>query len=136
MNCAPPGYTHRVQADGTPEPRDAAAHDARAASADLATAISSVYREALGKGPARARGFIHGDVAVVVLEDIYTTGERTLIEAGAADDVIATRARMQRVVGDRFVAAAENVLRRSVRAFLSQNHTDPDVSVEVFLLSR
>jgi hypothetical protein len=33
-----------------------------------------------------------------------------------------------------FTAIVESALGRSVRAYLSQVHTDPDVAVEVFLL--
>ena len=36
---------------------------------------------------------------------------------------------------DVFVAAVERITARRVRAFMSQIHFDPDVAVEVFLLS-
>jgi uncharacterized protein YbcI len=109
--------------------------EARALSAEVASAISRIYHEALGKGPARVRAHLHPDLLVVLLEDIYTTGERTLIDAGCADDVIATRARIQRAVRDRFVGDIERVVGRRVLAFMSQNHVDPDMSVELFVLA-
>jgi len=37
-------------------------------------------------------------------------------------------------MGDAFIAVVERETGRKVRAFLSQSHTDPDVSVEVFVL--
>lgn len=45
-----------------------------------------------------------------------------------------TRLAFQRAMEGRFVAAVEEVTQRTVRAFLSQVHFDPDMSVEIFLL--
>ncbi len=102
----------------------------------LATAISRLHREHYGRGASTARALIQRNYVVVFLEDIYTPGERTLIEAGDFDTVQETRDRFQRAMRPMFVDAVEGIMGRKVVAFLSQVHVDPDLSVETFVLDR
>ena len=69
-----------------------------------------------------------------VLEGGFTVVERTLIEVGRAAAVHDMRTSFQAAMRDQFTAVVESALGRSVRAYLSQVHTDPDVAVELFLL--
>lgn len=106
----------------------------RGLGAEIASATAHIYHELLGKGPTRVRAYIEHDLIVVVLEDIYSVAERTMIAAGAGDDVVTMRHRMQDAVRDRFVEVVERLSERTVRAFMSQNNVDPDLAVEVFIL--
>ncbi len=110
-------------------------HSQRGLGAEIANATAHIYRELLGKGPTTVRAYIEHDLIVVVMEDIYSVAERTMIAAGAADDVIAMRYRMQDAVRHRFVEEIERLSGRTVRAFLSQTNVDPDIAVEVFILT-
>lgn len=107
----------------------------RGVGAEIASATAHIYHELLGKGPTKVRAYVEPDVIVVVMEDMYSIAERTMIAAGAASDVVAMRHRMQEAVRDRFVEVVERLSGRTVRAFLSQNNVNPDVAVEVFLLT-
>ncbi len=77
---------------------------------------------------------VHGDVILVVLEDIYTPGEQSLIGAGDSQQVLETRRVLGEVIGPRIAVAVEQLTGRCVRASLSQSHVRPDVAVWVFLL--
>ncbi len=79
---------------------------------------------------------VRGDAILAVLEDIYTTGEQTLIGAGDAAQVLETRRILGETVGPRLAAAVEQLTGRCVRASLSQVHVRPDVAVWVFLLDQ
>jgi uncharacterized protein YbcI len=74
------------------------------------------------------------DHIVVFLEDIYTTVERTLIDAGKFDAVHLARNEFQEAMRPRFMAAVEELTGRKVFAFLSQVGIDPDVAAEIFWL--
>jgi len=49
--------------------------------------------------------------------------------------VLATRKTFQQVMGHDLVAGVEAVTGRTVVAFLSANHIDPDIAVKTFILA-
>jgi uncharacterized protein YbcI len=101
----------------------------------IANAIVKLLHEYTGRGPTNARAYIHDDLITVVLQDSLTMGERSLIREGKTDVVLAARTAFQEVMGPRMILAVERHTGRSVRAFVSANHLDPDIAVETFLLA-
>jgi uncharacterized protein YbcI len=116
------------------------ADDGRAAlvggelNAALARAIVSFYHDKIGRGPAQSRAFYRDDVAVVMLEDALTQPERTLKAGGRDDVVLHLRAALQETMRAEMVAIVERLTGRTVRAFMSSNHLDPDLMMEIFVL--
>ena len=100
----------------------------------IANAIVQIHKEAYGKGATRARTRMLDDIVVVELEEVLTRVEQTLVAAGREDQIRETRQVFQQAHRETFVAAIEAVTGRTVRAFMSQIHFDPDVAVEIFLL--
>jgi uncharacterized protein YbcI len=72
----------------------------------------------------------------VVLEDTLNKGERSLMEAGHPDAVINFRRLHQRAMRPALVATVEQLTGHKVIAFLSDQHLDPDIAVESFVLER
>jgi uncharacterized protein YbcI len=105
----------------------------RRQSAAIARAITAIHREQYGRGPGRCRTTLDWGHVCVLLEDIYTAAERTLIDAGREDVVRESRRAFHDAMRSRFVEAVEQVTGRSVAAFLSQVHGD--LAVEVFVLA-
>ncbi|HEY0414761.1 MAG TPA: DUF2294 domain-containing protein [Gaiellaceae bacterium] len=101
----------------------------------IATAITRMHRDHYGRGATRARTIIHGDVVAVVMEDIYTPVERTLLDAGKEETVRTTRHEFQMAMRTTFSDAVEQVMGRRVIAFMSQVHFNPDMGVELFVLA-
>jgi uncharacterized protein YbcI len=66
--------------------------------------------------------------------DTLTKGERILAQNGKADRVQAVRHDYQLVMRDDLIEAVETTLHRKVIAFMSDNHLDPDLAAEVFIL--
>ena len=91
----------------------------------ISTAAVQLLHDYTGRGPTKAKTLINGDVV---------TGERKLVENGHPDRVIALRHDYQLLMRDDLVAIVERQLDRKVIAFMSQNHIDPDLAVEVFVL--
>ncbi|HWF33141.1 MAG TPA: DUF2294 domain-containing protein [Solirubrobacteraceae bacterium] len=93
-----------------------------------------LLREYTGRGPTKARTYLTGDLVAVVLQDTLTMGERSLVREGEVDLVLKTRRAFQRTMAPQLIAAVERHTGRRVLAFLSDNHVDPDVAVESFVL--
>ena len=93
-----------------------------------------LLREYTGRGPTRARTTINTDSVMVVLGDTLTKGERKLAESGKAQRVLDVRHDFQLVMREELVAMVERTLDRNVIAFMSDNHLDPDLAVEIFIL--
>jgi uncharacterized protein YbcI len=112
--------------------------DARPAGGHLHAAISNgvvrILAEYTGRGPTRARTIINGDWVFVTLEDALTKGERKLGEIGRADFVLESRKAFQNAMRSEITELVQQLTGRTVRAFMSDNHIDPDVGLEALML--
>ncbi len=104
-------------------------------SAAISNAVVGLMHHYTGRGPTRARTTIGADTIVVTLRDSLTKAERTLADHGQSTEVLAMRRAFQATMRDDLVAAVEGLTGRTVEAFLSDNLHDPDVAVEIFLMS-
>lgn len=101
----------------------------------ISGAVVQLMREYTGRGPTKARTYINDDLITVVLQDTLTMGERSLVRDGEGELVITMRKAFQRTMSSQMIDAVERNSGRSVLAFLSDNHVDPDVAIESFLLA-
>jgi uncharacterized protein YbcI len=93
-----------------------------------------VLGEHTGRGPTRARAYVNRDAITVLLHDTLTKGERSLVADGHAPIVLHTRSVYQQMMRADLVASVEDLTGRTVAAFMSANHIDPDMAVETFVL--
>lgn len=103
--------------------------------ANIATMVVRCLREYTGRGPTKARAYVNSELITVVLQDTLTRGERSLAHDGHADVVLRTRHAYQKTMQTVLVTGIEQLTGRRVIAFLSDNHIDPDVAVESFVLA-
>jgi uncharacterized protein YbcI len=101
----------------------------------LSREIVQLHARLYGRGPTKARSYLQGDYAVCILEEIFTTAERTLIDAGSAEHVSETRRKFQEAVKDEFIAVVERITGRTVRVFLSQVDVGANLALEFFVFS-
>jgi uncharacterized protein YbcI len=105
---------------------------------ELAAAISNAVVGALtrttGRGPTKAKTTIGDNGVFVVLQDTLTRGEQVLADAGEGVAVLDLRRRWQRVMQADVSREIEQLTGRKVIGFMSDNHIDPDLAVEVFVL--
>ncbi len=105
---------------------------------ELAAAISNTVVKALarttGRGPTKAKTTLGENGVFVVLQDSLTIGERTLADAGQSSAVLDLRRRWQGVMQADVSREIEQLTGRKVIGFMSDNHIDPDLAVEVFVL--
>src|SRR5262245_55944565 len=106
----------------------------RGAQTAVCAAISTLIRERWGRGPSRSRAHWAGrDAMVVILDDAHTDAERTLIEHGKGDQVLAGRRSLAEIVDADVRRIAREATGRDVRAAISQSSLDPPVSVFLIL---
>jgi uncharacterized protein YbcI len=103
---------------------------------ELSNAIVALFKEYYGRGPADCRTYLEPDLVVVVMTGGYHAADQTLFEAGRWYEVRQARMSWQDTMQVRFVEAIERLTRRKVKAFMSANHQSPDITVELFVLTR
>ena len=103
--------------------------------ASIATFVVQQLREYTGRGPTKARAYINENLVSVVLQDTMTKGERSLARDGNAQLVLSTRHAYQMTMRPDLVAGIEDLTGHRVIAFLSDNHIDPDLAIESFVLA-
>jgi uncharacterized protein YbcI len=101
----------------------------------ISNAVVRCTREYTGRGPTKARTYIHDDAITTFLSDTLTKGERALADRGEEDQVREMRRAFQRAMRDDLCAEIEKITERKVIAFFSDNHIDPDMAVEGFVLA-
>ena len=102
--------------------------------ASISNAVVRAIAETTGRGPTRARTTMGQDAIFVVVQDTLTRGERRLVEAGDRAMVLRMREAWQRVMHESLNNDIEQLTGRRVIGFMSSNHIEPDVGVEVFVL--
>jgi uncharacterized protein YbcI len=112
--------------------------DFRGHDGELAARISNTVVRALarttGRGPTKAKTTLGENGIFVVLQDSLTRGEQNLTDAGEGEAVLDLRRRWQRVMRVELSREIEELTGRKVIGFMSDNHLDPDLAVEVFVL--
>jgi uncharacterized protein YbcI len=100
----------------------------------ISTAAVQTLHEYTGRGPTKAKTTIDGDLVTVLLADTLTKGERTLVDKGRGERVLKLRHDYQSAMREDLIGIVERQLDRKVIAFMSQNHIEPDLAVEIFVL--
>jgi uncharacterized protein YbcI len=101
---------------------------------DINSGAVRILREYTGRGPTKARSVIDVNSVTILFADTLTPAERRLADGGKADHVLTTRHELQMLMRDDLVELVESTLQRKVIAFMSDNHIDPDMAAEVFVL--
>jgi uncharacterized protein YbcI len=100
----------------------------------ISNLVVQLFRTHTGRGPTKSRTSIEANLITVVLRDTLTSGERNLVADGQAELIVGLRRAYQRLMHDELIAGVEELTQRKVAALLSDNHVEPDVAVEVFVL--
>ena len=102
--------------------------------AAVSNAIVGIHSKHYGKGPTKAKTYLIEDTIVCVMQDVFTTVERTLIDNGKGDLVREVRTTFQYALRHEFIGAVEAIVNRRARAFMSQIDCEADMAIEFFLL--
>ena len=101
----------------------------------ISAEMVTIFRDFLGKGPERCKTYWAGsDMLVVLLAGGFSVAEQTLFAAGRGAAVQESRMALQETLAERMRGTVEELTGRTVVAFLSASHQEPDLSAELFLL--
>lgn len=103
--------------------------------ATITDALVALHTRSYGKGPTAAKTYFMGDAVVTFLWEGFTKVEETLIATGRGETVALLRRSLQTAMEEEFSAIVEEATGRSVIAFLSQVHLDPNMAADIFLLA-
>ncbi len=94
--------------------------------AAISNRIVAILREHYGRGPMQAKTYALDDLIVVVMRGSgFTPLEKTIMDSGDPDRVVAMRHEFQRVMADRYRQTIEDLTGPKVLAFLSQATSSP-----------
>ena len=103
--------------------------------AAITNVIVALLREHHGRGPTKAKTYVLDDIIVVVMRGSgFTPLEKTIMDSGEPERVIAMREDFQRVMATRYRQVIQELTGRTVVAFLSQAHVEPDITMEIFFI--
>jgi uncharacterized protein YbcI len=102
--------------------------------ATISNGVVHALADTIGRGPTKARAHISQDMVAVVLRDYLTKSEKTLVADGESDIVLAGRRAIQEGMKQALIKVVEDATGRTVETFFSDNRTNPDMAVEVFVL--
>jgi uncharacterized protein YbcI len=105
-----------------------------ALTAAISNSMVGLLHRFTGREPTRARTTIGENIIVCVMGATLTKGEQSLVQDGKAEVVLHTRRAFQDTIQGEAISAVQEISGRRVVAFMSNNHIDPDLAVEVFIL--
>jgi uncharacterized protein YbcI len=105
--------------------------------AAISRSMAGLQREHYGRESTKVNAYAIKDMIVVVARVKHLTPlEKSMVDGGEPERVLALRAEFARVMAGRYTHTVEQVTGRTVVALLSQAHVDPDIIVEAFFLDR
>ena len=100
----------------------------------ISDAMASLLSRHTGRGATSSRTTFSRDLVVCVMEDALTKGEKSLVQYGRPEAVLSIRKAYQESMAQDAISIVEELSGRGVTAFMSSNHIDPDLAVEIFIL--
>jgi uncharacterized protein YbcI len=102
--------------------------------ASISTGLVQLHSRYYGKGPTKAKTYLVNDTVICLLRGGFTRVERTLIDEGEGSAVHNMRRSFQKAMEAQFREIVEGATDRTVIAYMSQVHEDPDLALELFVL--
>ena len=91
----------------------------------ISNLVVRLVSEYTGRGPTKARTHFNDNLITVVVQNLLTKGERSLVRDGKADLVLEMRRAYQFTMREDFTSGIEEISGRKVIAFLSANTSTP-----------
>ena len=115
------------------KPYDITSHATRGA---ISSAMTRIKRDALGRGPSRARTYACDSIVFCVLDDGLTPAELSLKRMGREDVVRRERMSLATAMAGDVVREVEQITGATVLQYVSQIVFDPDMSIDMLVLDR
>jgi uncharacterized protein YbcI len=101
---------------------------------EISRSVVRLHKEHTGHGPTKARTYICDDLVVCVLQESFSTAERTLLRHGETAAVLSHRQALEAALRQPLIDTVEQLVGRKVMGLTSGVQPDAEISTEVFLL--
>jgi uncharacterized protein YbcI len=101
---------------------------------EISNGIVQLMAQHYGRGPTKAKTYVMERYVLVVLEDLLTKAETTMVENDRGQLVRDMRIAFQSDMADEFKGVVEQALGRKVLTYHSQVVFDPPMGFEIFVL--
>jgi uncharacterized protein YbcI len=100
----------------------------------ISRSVVTVLKEHVGRGPIKAKTYLHDDWVLVLMYNGHTVAEDTLGAGGEAKSVASQRVKASEAIRARLTAIVEAETGRNVIGFMSSSQQDPSLLNLVFVL--
>jgi uncharacterized protein YbcI len=102
--------------------------------ASVSREIVVLLKDLTGRGPTKAKTYVHEDCVILLLREGHTRSEATMFAAGGSRGVAQSRVDMSETIRDPLIKVIERHSGRKVVGFMSSSQQDPDLLSFVFVL--
>jgi len=117
----------------------AESHPAELRSVDDRAAIARdlvhLLKDQLGRGPTKAKVYLHEECAVVLMREGHTRREETMLHAGERRNVAQGRVDFSEILREEMIAVIERHTNRRVIGFMSSSQQEPSLLSFVFVFA-
>lgn len=99
----------------------------------ISRSLVALHKKYFGRGPERAKTYIHDDCIVVLMFEGHTRTEETLSGGGEEKSVASQRVRSSDAIREELIAVVEAETGRSVIGYMSSSHQQPSLLSHVFV---
>ena len=100
----------------------------------ISRSIVTVLKEHLGRGPVKAKTYLHEDSVLVLMYNGHTVAEETLDAGGEAESVASQRVKASEAIRGELTAIVEAETGRKFIGFMSGSQQHPSLLNLVFVL--
>lgn len=100
----------------------------------ISNEVVGILRTYGGKGPTKCKTYFDDDLVLVLLRGGFTAADHTMFEAGKWLNVREAKQAFQDSIQVQLTEVIERVTGRTVLAFMSASHQQPDLMIEAFLI--
>ena len=100
----------------------------------ISRSVVTVLKEHLGRGPVKAKTYLHEDSVLVLMYNGHTIAEATLGAQGEQKAVASQRVKASEAIRSRLTSIIEAETGRKVIGFMSSSQQDPSLLSLVFVL--
>lgn len=102
--------------------------------AKISREVVQLLKQNVGRGPTKARTYLHDECVLLLLREGHTMSEQTMFEGGAARSVAQGRVDISEMLRAPLMQIVEQYTGRTVVGFLSSSQQDPDLLAFLFVL--
>ena len=102
--------------------------------ATISREVVRLLKRHTGRGPTKARTYLHEECVLVLLREGHTASEETMYQGGEARSVAQSRVDISELLRAPLMQIVEQATGRKVVGFLSSSQQDPDLLDFVFVL--